>query len=396
MFFLVVIIVLSVMYGYVGWRLIVPAAFSFSMNLLLWSLLVLLFILPFAHAILRSRGVSGIWMDIIAWIAYLGFGFFTLAFAVIFARDIVYLIITGMLKLIRLGGYQYKPESIASNLIDPQRRQALTKILNLGALGLTGIMMGYGLYQARRKPAIVETDVPLKNLPKSLDGFRIVQITDIHTSSTIRRGFVQTCVDIVNGLKPDLVILTGDLVDGSVRQLGNDVAPLADLKPPHGKYFITGNHEYYSGVKQWLEETARLGFINLLNEHRLIEKDGGRFVLAGVTDLAGRQFSQNHISDPFKAIAGAPEDVPKILLAHQPKSIAAAAKAGFDYVISGHTHGGQYFPYHFLVALDQPYLSGLHQYGNTRIYVSKGTGYWGPQLRIGARSEITVHRLISA
>jgi len=395
MFFLVVIIVLAVMYGYVGWRLIIPAAFSFSINLLLWSLLVILFILPFLHAILRSRGVYGSWMDIIAWVAYLGFGFFTLAFAVFLAKDILFLTTSGILKLVRIGGYHYQSDSLASNLIDPQRRQAITKILNLGALGVTGIMMGYGIYQARRKPSVVETEVPLKNLPKSLEGFRIVQLTDIHASSTIKRGFIQTCVDMVKDLKPDLIILTGDLVDGSVRQLGNDVAPLADLSAPHGKYFITGNHEYYSGVQQWLDETARLGFVNLLNEHRVIEKKGGRFVLGGVTDLAGRQFSQAHISDPFKAISGSPDNIPKILLAHQPKSIAAAAKAGFDYVISGHTHGGQYFPYHFLVALDQPYISGLHKYGDTMIYVSRGTGYWGPQLRIGARSEITVHKLVS-
>jgi predicted MPP superfamily phosphohydrolase len=131
----------------------------------------------------------------------------------------------------------------------------------------------------------------------------------------------------------------------------------------------------------------------LLNEHRVIERGGGRFLLAGVTDYSGGQFRKDHATDPHKAMRGAPKTDATILLAHQPKSIFEAAKVGFDYVISGHTHGGQYFPYHFLVALTQPYISGLHRYENTHIYVSKGTGYWGPQLRIGARSEITVHTL---
>jgi predicted MPP superfamily phosphohydrolase len=201
---------------------------------------------------------------------------------------------------------------------------------------------------------------------------------------------------MVNEQKPDLIALTGDMTDGSVNRLRQDAAPLADLNAPYGKFFVTGNHEYYAGVRQWLEETKRLGFTNLINEHKIIENGEGRILLGGVTDPGGGQYSSEHISDPRKAMNGAPECDVKILLAHQPKSIYAAVKVGFDYVISGHTHGGQYFPYHFLVALTQPYLSGLHKYNNTQIYVSRGTGYWGPQIRIGAPSEITVHRLIQA
>jgi len=201
---------------------------------------------------------------------------------------------------------------------------------------------------------------------------------------------------MVNELKPDLVALTGDLADGLVDQLRDDVAPIADLKAPYGSYFVTGNHEYYSGSKQWLNEVSRLGFTVLLNEHRIINCGNSHLLLAGVTDYSGGQFSPVHRSDPAKAIANAPQCDVKILLAHQPKSIYTAEKAGFDYVISGHTHGGQYFPYHFLTALAQPYLSGFHKYGRTQIYVSRGAGYWGPQIRIGARSEITIHKLIRA
>jgi len=280
--------------------------------------------------------------------------------------------------------------------IDPKRRWLLMNSINAGILGVTAALTGYGMFEALRDPDVVQVTVPIKTLPPDLDGFRIIQITDLHVSHTLKRPFVQGVVDKVNGLKPDLVVLTGDLVDGSVRELQDDVAPLADLKAPCGSYFITGNHEYYSGVQQWVAEVARLGFTVLLNEHRIIKRGEGRLLLAGVTDHSGVQFSRDHVSDPQGASAGAPACHARVLLAHQPRSIFAAAEAGYHYVISGHTHGGQYFPYHFLAALAQPYISGLHVHGDTRIYVSRGTGYWGPQIRIGAPSEITVHRLVSA
>jgi len=395
-FFVVVIIVLSLMYGYIGWRLIVPAAFGFPVNLILWAIVAISLALPFLPVILRLRNTEGVWIDILAWAGYLSFGFFTLLFAFLLSKDIIMLLAAGIHKLIQIMSHSPDPISTAIETVNPERRLLLTSTLNLGILGVTGALTGYGMYQALRKPDIVEITVPIENLPDDLNGFKIVQITDIHVSHTIKRRFVQMVVDQVNELSPDLVALTGDLVDGSVEQLRDDVAPLADLKAPFGLYFITGNHEYYSGVKQWLAETARLGFTVLLNEHKIVERGAGRLLLAGVTDYSGGQFGCDHVSDPLKAMAGAPDCHAKILLAHQPKSIFKAAEAGFDYVISGHTHGGQYFPYHFLAALTQPYISGFHKHNGTNIYVSRGTGYWGPQIRIGAKSEITVHTLVSA
>ncbi len=395
-FLIVVIAVLSLMYGYIGWRLIVPAAFSLPLNIILWGALVVLVILPFLPIIMRINGVEGSAVDIAAWIGYLSFGFLTLLFALIVIKDLSLLSITVFQKLAHFAGNLLGSSSEVAEAVDPERRRLLTNSINLGILGLTGGMIGYGMYQAMRRPDVIEITVPIKNLPDDLNGFTIAQITDIHVSHTIKRPFVQTVVDAVNERNPDLIALTGDLADGSVKQLRDDVAPLADLKAPHGCYFITGNHEYYSGVQQWLEETSRLGFNVLINEHRVIGKGEGRLLLAGVTDYGGGSFSPEHVSDPHKAKEGAPDCHAKVLLAHQPKSIFEAAKAGYDYVISGHTHGGQYFPYHVLAALAQPYISGLHNHGHTRIYVSKGTGYWGPQIRIGARSEITIHKLISA
>ena len=396
LFIIVAIIILALMYGYIGWRLIVPASLGLVSNLILWGLLLvflLVFILP--H-LLSYRGVDTPFDKALAWIGYLSFGFLTLLFAILMAKDIIWLLIIGIQKVIYIAGNIFGSGSTAADSVDPARRTFITNSVNLGLLGLTGALTGYGIFEALRKPEIVEIDIPIKNLPEEFDGFRIVQITDIHVSRTIRHPFVRQVVDTVNNLKPDLIALTGDLVDGSVENLRYDTAPLADLQAPYGKYFITGNHEYYSGVYQWLDETARLGFDVLLNEHRVIKRNGGQIVLAGVTDYSGGQFDKNHISDPHQALSGAPESDVKILLAHQPKNIFEAAKAGYDYVISGHTHGGQYFPYHLLAALAQPYISGFHRHGDTAIYVSKGTGYWGPQLRIGARSEITVHRLVAA
>ncbi len=172
--------------------------------------------------------------------------------------------------------------------------------------------------------------------------------------------------------------------------------PLKDLDAPRGVFFITGNHEYYSGVEPWLDEMQRLGLTVLLNDHRLLEQQNSKIVIAGVTDYSAGQFIPAHASDPHKAIQGA-EAVPvKILLAHQPRNIFAAASAGYDLQISGHTHGGQYLPWKYLVTLNQPYIAGLHRHEHTWIYVNRGTGYWGPPLRLGVPSEITLFKLVSA
>ena len=172
--------------------------------------------------------------------------------------------------------------------------------------------------------------------------------------------------------------------------LSNDVAPFAELQAPYGKFFVTGNHEYYSGAEQWVREAGRLGYDVLMNEHRRIQRSGASFVLAGVTDYSGGQFIPSHKSDPKAAINNAPSGDVKILLAHQPRTLLQAESLGYDAMISGHTHGGQFFPWNLVAALGQPYISGLHDHNGMWVYVSKGTGYWGPPVRLGARSEITV------
>ena len=244
---------------------------------------------------------------------------------------------------------------------------------------------------------VVTVPIPLADLPAALHGFTIVQISDIHVGPTIRERYVESIVEAVNHLKPDLVAITGDLVDGSVPELGGQVAPLRRLKSRHGSFFVTGNHEYYSGVDPWLAELPRLGIRVLHNEHVVIEHGGARLVLAGVPDYSGGHFDREHRSDPQAALAGAPADAAvKVLLAHQPRSAPAAALAGFDLQLSGHTHGGQFLPWNFFVQFQQPFTAGLHRVGRLWVYVSRGTGYWGPPKRFGAPSEITRVRLVTA
>ena len=254
-----------------------------------------------------------------------------------------------------------------------------------------------GVVNARRIAAVVTIDVPIAGLPAALAGFTIAQISDIHVGPTIKARYLQGIVDSVNRLDADLVAVTGDLVDGSVAELSGHVAPLSGLVSRHGTFFVTGNHEYYSGAVPWMAELRRLGIQVLHNEHVVLERGGASMVLAGVADYGAHHFDPSHRSDPVAALHGAPAGAAvRILLAHQPRSAAAAEQAGFDLQLSGHTHGGQFFPWVFFVRMQQPFTAGLHRLGRLWVYVSRGTGYWGPPKRLGAPSEITLLRLVSA
>jgi predicted MPP superfamily phosphohydrolase len=253
-----------------------------------------------------------------------------------------------------------------------------------------------GLFNARRRPQVVEVDVRLRDLPVGLHGFTISQISDIHVGPTIRRGFLDRIVDQVNRLESDLIAITGDLVDGSVGELAVHVQPLARLQARLGAFFVTGNHEYYSGAAEWVSELRRLGLSVLQNEHVVLRHEGQRLVLAGVTDFSSHHFAAHQRSDPQAALAGAPQGMLKILLAHQPRSAAAAEAAGFDLQLSGHTHGGQFFPWNLFVRLQQPFTAGLHRLNDLWVYTSRGTGHWGPPKRLGAPAEITRLRLLPA
>jgi len=251
-----------------------------------------------------------------------------------------------------------------------------------------------GFVNARSRARVVTVNVPIVGLPADLEGFTIAQISDLHVGPTIKHNYVNAIVDAVNALKADLIAVTGDVVDGRVLDLSAHTQPLSRLSARHGSFFVTGNHEYYSGVAEWITEFRRLGLTVLLNEHVVLDHDRAQLLIAGVTDFSAGTFDPSHRSDPAQALAGAPAGIMvKVLLAHQPRSAPAAASAGFTLQLSGHTHGGQFLPWNFFVRLQQPFIAGLERLEDLWVYTSRGTGYWGPPNRLGAPSEITHLRL---
>jgi hypothetical protein len=275
---------------------------------------------------------------------------------------------------------------------DPERRLLIQRAFGLTALSATAVLGGVSLWNGMRPVIVRPLTVTLDRLPQSLDGLRIAQITDLHIGPMVGSEWLRQVVDKVNALKPDLIAVTGDVVDGSVEELRQHVAPLADLAAPLGVYFITGNHEYYSGVDAWCAHIATLGLRVLRNERVSITAGAQQdsFDLAGVDDWASHAFPGEGPNLP-KALAGRNPDKPLVLLAHQPAAIHEAAAHGVDLQLSGHTHGGQIWPFTYLVYLQQPYVEGLHRHRDTatQIYVSAGTGFWGPPMRLGTKAEIT-------
>ncbi len=267
---------------------------------------------------------------------------------------------------------------------------AWDRLWRLAALGIGFFMAGYGVLRARGRPRIRRVDLPVQDLGEGMVGLRVVQVSDIHIGQTLRRPFLERMVERVNALEPDVIAVTGDLVDGFVHSLRDEVAPLAGLKAKLGVFYVPGNHEFYYGGASWMAEVRRLGLTVVENEHRVLERGGAQLVIAGVSDHDGGHFGERHACRPDLALAGAPPEVPRILLAHQPRSAKLIRKERVDLQLSGHTHAGQIFPFNFLVKLQQPAVSGLHEVNGVRVYTHAGTGYWGPPMRIGAPPEIAV------
>ena len=270
--------------------------------------------------------------------------------------------------------------------IDPEKRVFLARTLAAGVGGVVAGLSALGVRSALGAVQIKELEIRLRGLPRELSGFRLVQISDVHVGPLLRKDWVAQVVDRVRSLSPDLVAITGDLVDGSVRELRDQVAPLARIEAKHGVYFTTGNHEYYSGAEDWYAHLPSLGVRPLRNER--VEIAPG-LDLAGIEDPTGAPDLQRALEgrDPSRAL---------VLMAHQPRQFREAARQGVSLTLSGHTHGGQIWPFSWIVALAQPYLAGLHRRGESQLYVSRGTGFWGPPMRVFAPAEITLLRLVPA
>lgn len=376
-FLLRLFIIVAAAHVYVGMRLIpelawdVRAQWASAMALALSCLLVpvSLIIRPFA---------ARPWADWVAGAGLVAMGLFSFLFVLTLLRDVALALVLTI--------------AAAADAAIPVQGLKHASALAVLALSLGCVLAG--AWNARRLARVVRVDIPLAGLPAALHGFTIAQISDIHVGPTIKHGYVARIVQAVNALEPDIIAVTGDVVDGPVRLLAAHTSPLGRLAARHGAYLVTGNHEYYSGAPGWVAEFRRLGLHVLMNEHITLCHGGAALVVAGVTDYSARAFDPAQASDPAAALAGAPAEAIKVLLAHQPRSATAAAAAGYHLQVSGHTHGGQFLPWNFFVRLQQPCTAGLRRLHGMWVYTSRGTGYWGPPLRLGAPSEITLLRLV--
>ncbi len=389
MTFYPLVFIVALLHAFVGWRLApelaAPWAWALCIGLVLSTLLMPL-------GLLGSRVLRQPWADRLSWVGLLLMGLFSSLLVLTVLRDVLL-----------LAAWVLDAVGVAVPLVGVRTLSA--QATPLLALAVTVL----GFLNARRTPAVVRLDVPIAGLPAALHGFTLAQISDIHVGPTIKHAFLQRIVAKVNTLGADVVAITGDLVDGKVTELAGHVEPLAGLQSRHGTFFVTGNHEYYSGAHAWIVELRRLGLTVLMNEHVVLYHGKGLgvdaqddsqtvapLVLAGVADYSAHHFDPTHRSDPALALEGAPASaLVRVLLAHQPRSAAAAAKAGFDLQLSGHTHGGQFWPWNLFVPLQQPFTAGLNRLNKLWVYTSRGTGYWGPPKRFGAPSEITALRLVA-
>ncbi|MFI6868904.1 metallophosphoesterase [Nocardia sp. NPDC050406] len=277
-----------------------------------------------------------------------------------------------------------------AGVADPAR----SRIVAAGVLAVAAALTAYGVVEARRIPRVRRVDVPIRGLGKGMDGLRLVAITDTHFAALDRQRWSERVVDVVNDLKPDIACHAGDLADGSVDKRHAQVDPLGKVEAPLGKFYITGNHEYFGDAQGWIDHMASIGWQPMHNQHEVLTRDGDSLIMAGIDDPTGVGL-EGHGPDLTAALEGADRDLPIVLLAHQPVQVSDAAAAGVALQISGHTHGGQIWPFHYLVRLEQPVVAGLSRHGATQLYTSRGTGFWGPQLRVFAPSEITVLTLRS-
>ena len=396
MAFYPLIVVTALLHAWTGWRLlpVLGASAVGAGGQWLFGGLLLLSIVLMPLGLMGSRAFRQPWADRLSWVGLLFMGFFSSLLVLTLARDVLLLLLLAI-EALTSAGWPLGQLRAASGLAVPVLALVVTAI---------------GFLNARRTPAVVRVDVPIKGLPAALHGFTLAQISDIHVGPTIKHAYLQRIVSKVNTLRADVVAITGDLVDGRVADLAAQVAPLAGLTSRHGTFFVTGNHEYYSGAHAWIDELRRLGLTVLLNEHVVLHHGSAEaiaaqgesqimapLVLAGVTDYSAHHFDPAHRSDPHAALEGAPPSaLVRVLLAHQPRSAAAALEAGFDLQLSGHTHGGQFWPWNLFVRFQQPFTAGLNRLQSLWVYTSRGTGYWGPPKRFGAPSEITAVRLVAA
>jgi predicted MPP superfamily phosphohydrolase len=351
------------------------------------ALLANVALLPGALVLCLRAPASWAWWGVpLGRAAFLDEGLCLVLAACLFVREALWIVARAAARMAARG---------EGGLADCERRRALGVLQASGiaaaslAVGVTGVAHTNAL----ALPSVRRVPLRIAGLPAPLHGLRIAQISDLHVGPTLRADTVAAVVARVNALDADVVVITGDLVDGFVSQLAGEVAALAALRAPRGGFFVTGNHEYFYRAEEWVEHLRALGCTVLLDAHAVVERDGARLLIAGVCDESGSAHLPGHRHDLEAALAGAPPVDLRLLLAHRPDCAPRAAALGFDAQLSGHLHGGQFFPLTALLHAAVPYLAGLYDVAGMALYVSRGAGYWGPSLRLGAPEEVTLFEL---
>lgn len=392
MFFAVLSVLLGLMTLYL-WKRIVkdttrPGRVRWTLTaalLVLTALLVATLVLP------RVIGATAsTWF---AWPGYLWFAVVVYLFMFLLLAEPVRLALRGWTR--RPADPVEPTAAVAVESVSPPVTPTVNRRLFLArasaaAAGAASVgVVSYGAATALGPPDVLRVPVRLSKLDPAFDGFRIAVVSDIHLGPLAGRAHTERIVAMINETEPDLVAIVGDLVDGTVAELGSAAEPLRDLHSREGTFFVTGNHEYFvEDPFAWLTELERLGVHPLRNENTLLRRGAAAVQLAGVNDVAGKSFSD--APDFDRALSGVDAARPTILLAHQPVQVQQAAARGVDLQLSGHTHGGQMWPFHYVVRAVQPSLAGLSTVQGTQLYVSRGAGFWGPPVRVGARPDISV------
>jgi hypothetical protein len=356
-------------------------------RLVAWARAILFFALIIGWQFLyRAEPVvlDSVWFVALSWVGSIGLGLWATFILLSAPLDVVRAVAAAARRLGRRAQ------------LNRERRSFLARWIPLGVLTASGGIASVGFVQAMRGPQVNEIEVPIPGLPKALHGLTIAQISDLHVGPTIQHGYVDEVVRQTNALQPDLIAVTGDLADGAPAILEPHLAALADLKARLGSYYVTGNHEYYWGVERWLEKARALGLVPLLNENRVIAVQDAKILLAGITDSGGGNFVASHRPDQKRAVQSTEDCQLKVLLAHRPDHWLEAERLGFHLQLSGHTHGGQFFPWSVLMPIAYRYYRGLNRHERMWIFVSSGTGYWGPAHRFAIPSEIALLRLTAA
>jgi predicted MPP superfamily phosphohydrolase len=379
----VVLVTMVLLHGYLWWRLVRGTTPPGRTRRLLTLLTVVLAVLPTLAVALRSRLPMAVATPL-DWVGYTWLGLAFYLFLAVLATEPI---------RVALRLWRRSHEAGSEDTAIP-RRLFLARSFAVAAGAVAVGVAGTGVVLANSAPVVRRVPLRIPRLDPALAGLRIVTFSDGHLSATYGGRRFERVVETVNAQRPDVVAIVGDLVDGEVDELREDAAPLADLVSSQGVFFVTGNHEYFVDTAAWLRHLPTLGIDVLRNERVPIRRGGASFDLAGIDDrTAAASGVPGHGADLDAALDGRDDAVPVVLLAHQPVQVAQARAAGVDLQLSGHTHGGQLWPFDYAVRLDQPVVEGWSQQGPTQLYVTSGAGYWGPPMRVGARPEVTVIEL---